>query len=419
MKAVRNILVLTVAFWLFAAPAGAQFDPNAYDVYKYSQDGTAVPDVDKSPFPPLPTDKSCWMSAASNLLGGSGWGDANKTAQKNADDIYGHMTSHFGTDFDGDAALAVNWWLYNYGYNPDQAGSSWYRPTKTYNDVTSVTKMLLNTDYDMLLHQLDDCQYVAVTWVVGEFPNERDHVITLVGGNWSNIHVPPGNPLQSVWHDSDVGVSPSDDVYNNAFAVNTGQWTMPAYPASMATGYTYLCPGEQKPDSAMSNYDAAYYRDQDANDGSISRVWRLAGQNAATYGQPNWQQDANADWTILRVENEVIEDKYKKVYLLVDFRAGAYTEQTAPDIDLRTGEDGSYTYYDPNLNISPGGGQILYEWTLDDQPPHEEIIFPDETFYWLSQNVKDFNIAIECIPEPATMALLAVAAVTPIRRRRK
>ena len=61
-----------------------------------------------------------------------------------------------------------------------------------------------------------------------------------------------------------------------------------------------------------------------------------------------------------------------------------------------------------SVTFSEGGGQILYHWTLLDQPNSERLIFPDETFYYLSGDVKDFNLATDCVPEPSTFVLLAL-----------
>jgi len=391
---------------MVAAPSSAQ----QYDVTK------SVPDVDKVPPGPMP-DNSCWQACAANLLGGAGWGLAANTPQQNADAIYGHMNAKFGLANFGDPALAINWWLYEYGYNPSRPGG-WYRPTLTYNDVTTLNKQLKNVDYDFLLDEVERRQYVGVQWTtpVG------DHCMTLIGGNYAGN--PNGKPTGNVslWHDSDRDVGngptpPDDDLYGNAFDA-AGNWTLPGYPTLNGTGFVTLCPGVQKPASAMENYDAAYFRDQNLA-GAVSKVWRIAG--SAQYGQPVWQQDQDQKWTVLHVPNEELPDLHKEVYLLIDFKGRAYdpTNPNAadpPDISLL--DSAGTTWDEPEVTISADGGQLLYKWVLDTQPAWEDILFPTEDYYNLAGDVKDFNIATQCVPEPVTLALLSAGAVALIRRKR-
>ncbi len=423
MRNVKLILMLCAVLAFVAAPSVAQAQ---YDVYK------SVPDVDKPDrngdgIWPDPGDMSCWQAVAANLLGGAGWGLAANTPQQNADAIYKHMTANFGTANPGKTGIAINWWLYNYGYNPDRVGG-WYQPDKKSNDVTVVGRTLTNMDYDFLLDELSPSrsQYVGVRW---EFFNPEtsesfNHCLTLIGGNYSNVHVPPGNPLQSLWHDSDRDMGngpnpPDDDMYTNTFDANQF-WHINYTPAVMnnwAQGYVTLCPGEQKPASAMENYDAAYHRDYNAAGNEI-KVWRTAGANK-NWGAPTWDPDGTGDYTILQIPNEEIPEMYKKVYLLVDYKDRNYDPADptgAPDIIL---VDNAGITYEPDVTISTDGGQILFEWTMDDQPPWERIIFPNTDYYYLTGDIKDFNIATECIPEPATMLLISMGGIGLILRRRK
>ncbi len=432
-KRIATFLVvgmILVTWSLLAAPVWAQ--QQQYDVYKNVPD-VDKPDRDANGIWPDPGDMSCWQATAANLLGGAGWGLAANTPQQNADAIYGHMNTHFGWANSGKPEIAINWWLYNYGYNSDQAGSGWYQPTKTYNDVTVINRTLCSFDYDFLLDELERCQYVGVSWEF--FDPVLDvgfaHCLTLIGGN--HVGNPNARPTGNVslWHDSDRDVGNgvldpvNDDQYTNTFDLvppaALPHWHInytAAVPQNWALGYVTLCPGEQKPASALENYDAAWHRDYNAA-GSEIQVWRTAGANK-NWGDPTWDPDATGDYTTLEIPNEEIEKMFKMVYLLVDFKDRLYDPADpdgAPDIKLE--DDGGNEVLDLIITISADGGQILYEWKMDDQPPFERIIFPNTDYYYLTGDIKDFNIATECVPEPATMGLLVLGGIGLLIRRKR
>jgi len=417
----KRIAITLVALLCCAAVAwGDLTDPCSYYAYK------DVPDVDKPdrdgiPGWPDPGDMSCWQACAANLLGGAGYGTA-ATKQANATLIYNEMVNHFGFANAGNIGMAVNWWLYNHGLNPADPNYG----TSDYTDVTVMNGELDSLAYDSLLDELKRCQYVAVSWEFIDYEsNGFNHCLTLVGGTRSVA----GNSV-SVWHDSDTdnggsaGPTGDDDVYNNTFGPPTGgqSWHI-NYPGTMQSysqGYTMLCPGLKKPESAVLNYDAAYYWDRpDGN--STARVWRVIGDNAA-WGEPQWD-DAND--RILYVPNEPVENMHKEIFLLVDYEGQGYDESSAPDIQVRVDNPDNpgqedWLYFDPNeLEVSADGGQILYTWVLDHQPAFEEIIFPSSDYQYLTGDVKDFNLATECIPEPTTLALLATGVALLRRKRRR
>jgi hypothetical protein len=408
----KRIAVMMVALMLLGtASAWGQ-----YNVYK------PVPDVDKPDRDgggwPDQGDLSCWQACAANLLGGAGYGTAG-TPQANATIIYNEMVDHFGWAREGNIGMAVNWWLYNHGLDPSDPNYG----TSSYTDVTAVGKLLDATDYDFLLNELDRCQYVAVSWEFVDYQNQPfNHCLTLVGGNPSQAG-PPNNV--SVWHDSDLdgGAPPSDDdVYSNTF---TPHWQInyPGTIQSYGQGYTILCPGLQKPESAVLNYDAAYY--QDRPDGQPkANVWRVIGDNAG-WGEPIWNPE-QGDSEALRVPNLAAEDMQKHVYLLVDYYGRGYDDSSAPDIKLRVDNPDNpgvldWIVLDPTAkDYSDDGGQILYTWILDHQPSFEDILFPDSTYRMLGTgDVKDFNIATECVPEPMSLGLLASGALLLLSRRRR
>ncbi|MBM4018047.1 MAG: hypothetical protein FJ288_06910 [Planctomycetes bacterium] len=241
------LTVLALAAPLPAAPPQYDVDP------KLSQDGTPVPDVDK----PV-ADQSCWLAAAANILGAAGWGQG-ANAQAKAVNIYTNdLMPHFGNGaLLGWSSVAVNWWLLNHGYN---SNSPDYNPLLTYNNVTIIQPQaglanLTMAQYDWLLNELATCQYVNVAFD----PPSPGHEMTLVGGNFSNTAKPAGSV--SLWHDNNGDAQAGVDLEiapNMPGAGNTWWIQHRLNPQFWGTkNATVLCPGLQKPDSAMQNFDIA------------------------------------------------------------------------------------------------------------------------------------------------------------------
>ena len=66
------------------------------------------PDVDKAAHHPAPLPPTCWMTTASNMLAGAGYGNG-ATVQARADNIYLDMLVHYGTGKTGWTDTAIRW----------------------------------------------------------------------------------------------------------------------------------------------------------------------------------------------------------------------------------------------------------------------------------------------------------------------
>ncbi|MFW6133210.1 MAG: PEP-CTERM sorting domain-containing protein [Planctomycetota bacterium] len=407
MRRFITVVIVSAVLVAVAYPVAGQSLPVQY--IKSSQDGTAIPDVNKVN-PSDPNDASCWQASAANILAAAGYG-TGATAQQKANSIYSQMTAAWGTAGGGAPDQAITWWLANYGKNPS---SSEYAPDNFYTDVTAEYRTLTQQDYDFLRGELERCQYVGVQF------DSPAHAVTMVG--WD--HTP--TPTQSIWHDSDVNTtSPGDDAYENDFSSN--QWSLDFLGTggqnylTQANGYTTFCPGLDKPTEAMQNYDVAWHP------GPGGPAYREGGDKAGFYAPPDgWQEsytDPNGDmFHPFRINNEFDPDLKKEIYLLVDYykRDPNYADE---DIRLRyTDDQGQEVILAPTAapQLSADDGQVLFTWELDYQPDAEEILFPSHTDYgMLEGEVAWWDVATICVPEPASLGVVGLVGAVLLRRRRR
>lgn len=407
-----------------------------------------VPDVDK---PGVPNDYTCWLACAANLLGGAGWGNLGDP-QANADQIYNTLVQDIcnnnGVSFAGYLEHATNYWLYAYGLNPD---SPYYRPPVPaqqahYTDVTVVAKAELDaTDWNNMLAELARCQYVAASFV-----EPTPHCMTLVGGDY---YTAQNTTPTGVWHDSDNDLFGTDDDYYtmslgypgfDMSEVNTGS-------PSLYHGWQYvtLCPGLQKPEEAVLNYDVAWFRQptnwQDLNPQvpgldsvDMTPAFDERGMQAPVFTDPTWgstdpttqQLNPNHTTEVVHIGNLLDLEQQKEVHLLIDY---------VDRIDRLTGSPNPHgiqlQYWDPIAEVmivvapdveqmSLDNGQLMLSWYLPIQPEWEEILFPNSDYHtlWDPDNtayvaVKDWNVATLCVPEPATLGLIAIGGLVVARRR--
>ncbi|MBM4018048.1 MAG: PEP-CTERM sorting domain-containing protein [Planctomycetes bacterium] len=168
--------------------------------------------------------------------------------------------------------------------------------------------------------------------------------------------------------------------------------------------------------------------------GNLVNAQRAAGNMAGTYHGPGGA--TGLEWEGTTLEPEAVipnqpmpEPWYKEVFLLVD-----YVDQNVlaafpniANIKLKVGNN----LYNPTVPVAwdDDGGQALFYWKLDaedGQPGWESIVFPDPSYKNLFDistgaggPVKDWNVATICVPEPATLMLLAAGAGLALLRRRR
>ena len=453
-----------LAVALVAMPASVL---TAYDVGpKKSTDGNPVPDVDKAGLGQLggipADDMGCWAATASNILGAAGWGIAG-TAQQKADAIYQDFITNFRVNAadtylkaTGDCAAAAKWWVHNIGLN--SAAGNGYTPNATYVNFRRKDRTLFESDYNFLLNELARCQYAGVKFVNIVPGSDISHGMTLVGGNYGpNGKV--GNaaaPVPSVWHNSDNdgpgGVN--DEVYNTwNFAVGPDKmWLLdvPNTPGNLnddwiAEGYFLACPGTPKPAAAIGNFDVHYYVGltqplpgdpgkpyhcdrviQMLTTGANHNVYTVPAAGGVPVKEPIW--DPQTPYTLL-VPNQSVQNKQKKLYLQVDFNDPLPGNPLNPNGDPNV--PGINVYDDAGNLISLAGstwasdyGEVLLEYDFTNQPAWEKIVFPGDEYVSINlvgnqgYNVLEWNIATECVPEPATLSLLALGGLMALRRRR-
>jgi hypothetical protein len=101
----------------------------------------------------------------------------------------------------------------------------------------------------------------------------------------------------------------------------------------------------------------------------------------------------------------------KEIYLLVDYFDRVPDRDTLELLTLKVVDPAGVevTLGPTSVTSSEDDGQLLFVWKLDFQPNSEQIIFPDAKYQTLLGNVKDWDVATKCVPEPGALILLAMA----------
>lgn len=411
MVKVRLVVSLFIVLVL-TGPALSQPGPVNPVYYKVSTDALPVPDVNKSN-PGNTNDGTCWLAVAANTLGAAGYG-AGPDSWTRAQNIYTNqlIPGLAPTLGGGDPAEAITWWLNTYGKNPD---SIEYQPNNPYTDLTAFYGSVTQSQVNFLYGELERCQYVGVNF------QNKQHAMTLVGFDT--------NQGTSTWHDSDVSfgtvpANPGDDHYANHYTGTNNSLSLydtsqSQYYVQSANGYQMLCPGLNKPEDAVRNYDVSYFK------ANLTAGFLESGAKAIDFTDPVWDSNGYVDpddqqtYPMVRIGNQFDPVLKKEIYLLVDYydRNAGYLNET---IRLRYQDEfGMLVIESPtSVELSDDNGQALFTWKLDNQPDWEEIIFPSYDYVTLEGIVSSWDVATICVPEPAAMSLLVLGGIALLRRRR-
>jgi len=166
--------------------------------------------------------------------------------------------------------------------------------------------------------------------------------------------------------------------------------------------------GLEKPPHAVENYDVAYFKDSAQGPPTFLET----GLMKNVFDDPDWVPGTQE--TIIRMGNEFVPDMRKEIWLLVDY--ATLDIDRVVDIFVR---DPAGSIYSPTIEKDDIGRQIMFYWILPDQPPWEDIIFPNDDYLTLEGEVFQWNFATICTPEPATLTLLCVGGLAMLKRRRR
>jgi hypothetical protein len=157
-------------------------------------------------------DNTCYLATASNMLAGAGYGDGT-TVQARADDIYGEMTTNFGTSSSGWTDTALTWWL---GSSNNTWANNPYTVVTVHGNKTKTPWANQDGAKD-IGNELRGCNFVglSISWPpTGTGTSATGgHAITGWGDNLGNAKTLSVNPTEVRLVDSDTDSGGDVQVY--------------------------------------------------------------------------------------------------------------------------------------------------------------------------------------------------------------
>ena len=257
--------------------------------------------------------------------------------------------------------------------------------------------------YDAALNRV----YVYDTWN----PNGQNPGYMAWGGTYAGepmwgvtcATMTGGKPLLALWNPPDWWKVSRPTTFSLRWDLRTPQWEPIPFDQVVP-------PDQPMDDGEVGQADQAATAGErfsaDMNGltyNTAKEAWGLDGENATS-----------GDIT-LGVDNCADEELIKNIF--VQFRMQTEGD---PDLDIQIVASGLIT--GGNLQyLGDDGAWGVYEveWTIDPQPGYEQIIFDMLADSGESIWIQNIDVGTDCVPEPATLALLALGGLAALARRRR
>jgi hypothetical protein len=135
------------------------------------------------------------------------------------------------------------------------------------------------------------------------------------------------------------------------------------------------------------------------------------------YGAPDWFTIPFSPDKWLSVPNHEQLDKVKHFWLEVEWQSDPRVVPASPTVWAPQG----FTVAGGTNPIHLSNNAYVWEWIITPQPGAEILQFPNVSFPWAG--VIGLDVASMCVPEPSTVSLLGIVAISLIalgrRHRRK
>lgn len=141
-------------------------------------------------------------------------------------------------------------------------------------------------------------------------------------------------------------------------------------------------------------------------------TWNSMFDQSPPWGPPEWRFENDVK-SLLWIPNLALPNMTKNLYLELEY---AVLPTSPPVIGVS----------DPATGVTLVGGSPTsnsvtkswtWHWIIVPQPPYEIIRFPGWYGYDMLQGLTKMEVATYCVPEPVTLALLAIAGIALLQRR--